>query len=189
MKNTEKTKKSIKAAVRIALLVLAALIVGINLYEINASRLAGNALPMPFGVGSAVVLSGSMEPELSVGDLILVVEQDDYRVDDVVVFQDGRMAVTHRIVFISDDEVITRGDANNTNDEPLAPEQIKGKVVLAIPLLGYLINLIKTPVGTLAVIGLAVFLLERSFRAEQESDKKKLDEIRAEIERLKQEKQ
>ena len=171
---------------RITLLVIAALIVGLNVYSINASRLAGNAVPMPFGVGAAVVLSGSMEPELSVVDLLIVAERDGYAVNDVVVYQDRGTAVTHRIVSISEDEVVTRGDANNTDDDPITPAQIKGEVVLAIPLVGYLVNVIKTPIGTLVILGLAIFLLEHSFHAEKEKDRDQLAAIKAEIERLKQ---
>ena len=97
------------------------------------------------------------------------------------------MAVTHRIISISGDEVITKGDANNAPDDPITMSQIKGKVLFAIPLLGYLVDLIKTPVGTIVILGAAVLLLERSFRAEVDNDKKKLEKIKAEIERLKQE--
>ena len=183
----EKIKKIWKAVARISLLVIAALVVGVNLYTLNASRLAGNSVPMPFGVGSAVVLSGSMEPEISVGDLLVISAQEHYELGDVVVFQDGNIAVTHRIVFISEDEVITRGDANNIDDSPITPEEIKGEVVLAIPYVGYVVNVIKTPLGTLVIVALAAFLLERSFRAEKEKDKKQLDDIKAEIEKLKRE--
>ena len=182
-----KKKKIVKSIVRTALLVLAALIIGVNVYSINASRLAGNTVPMPFGVGAAVVLSGSMEPELSIGDLIIVAERENYEVEDVVVYQDGRMAVTHRIVSISEDEVVTRGDANNIDDDPITPDQIKGEVVLAIPLIGYAVNIIKTPLGTLCILLLAVFLLERSFSLEKAKDIDELDAIKAEIEKLKQE--
>ena len=52
----------------------------------------------------------------------------------------------------------------------------------------YLVNALKTPIGTLCVLGLAAFLLERSFHSEKKKDEKELDEIRAEIERLKQNK-
>lgn len=183
----EKKKQVLKTVLRITLLVLAALVVGINVYLLNASRLAGDAVPIPFGIGSAVVLSGSMEPEISVGDLLIISESKNYEVGDVVVYQDGRMAVTHRIVAISEDEVITKGDANNTEDDPITIEQIKGKVVVAIPLAGYAVNAIKTPIGTLCILALAIFLLERSFRTEKQRDEKQLDAIRAEIERLKQE--
>lgn len=178
-------KKRTKTVIRTVLLVLVALIVGINIYTINASRLAGNTVPMPFGVGAAVVLSGSMEPALSVGDLLIVAESDSYAVGDVVVFQDERIAVTHRIVSMTEEEVITRGDANNTDDEPMEPNRIKGKVVLAIPLVGHLVNLIKTPVGTICILAAAIFLLERSFHEERRRDDEELDAIRAEIEKLK----
>ena len=188
MRKITKSPKPIKAILRIALLVFAALIIGLNVYSINASRLAGNSVPMPFGVGAAVVLSGSMEPELSVGDLLIVARRDSYAVGDVVVYQDGKTAVTHRIVDIDGETVVTRGDANNANDKPITLEQVKGEVVLTIPLVGYFVNIIKSPIGTLAILGLAIFLLERSFRAEKEKDKQKLDDIRAEIEKLKQNK-
>lgn len=183
----EKKKQVLKTVLRITLLVLAALVVGTNVYLLNASRLAGDAVPMPFGIGSAVVLSGSMEPEISVGDLLIIYESKNYEVGDVVVYQSGRIAVTHRIVSISGDEVITRGDANNAEDEPITLERIKGKVVMIIPCVGYLVNIIKTPLGTFSIIALAVFLLERSFRVEKEKDDQQLKDIKAEIEKMKRE--
>lgn len=182
----EKKKQVLKTVLRITLLVLAALVFGINVYLLNASRLAGDAVPIPFGIGSAVVLSGSMEPEISVGDLLIISESKNYEVGDVVVYQDGKMAVTHRIVSISGNEVITRGDVNNTEDEPITLEQIKGEVVLAIPYVGYVVNVIKTPIGTICVLALAIFMLERSFSAEKQQKEKEIEAIRAEIEKLKQ---
>lgn len=180
-------KKSAKWAriVRICLLALVAAIIGLNVYMLNASRLAGDVLPMPLGVGMTVVLSGSMEPELSVGDLLIVSRADVYDVNDVVVFQDGRTGVVHRIISIEGEDVITRGDANNTDDAPIKYGQIKGKVILAIPAVGYLVNIIKTPFGTVALLALAVFLMEGSFDREKKADKDALDHIRREIEQLK----
>ena len=125
------------------------------------------------------------ECEISVEDAREI--NPNYEVGDVVVFQDGKLAVTHRIVSISENEVITRGDANNTDDDPITLDDIKGEVVCVIPCVGRLVNMIKTPLGTLVIIALAVFLLERSFRAEKEKDKKQLDDIKAEIEKLKRE--
>lgn len=183
---SENNKKLLKSILRISTLVIAAIIIGLNVYNFNASRLAGNKVPMPFGVGAAVVLSGSMEPEFSVGDLLIIKEQDVYEVGDIVVFQSGKMIVTHRIVSIDGEEVVTRGDANNTEDDPIKLEQIKGEVVSVIPFVGDIVNAIKSPIGTLCIIGIAVFLLERSFRSEKEKDKEKIDAIKAEIEKLKQ---
>ena len=190
-------KKHVKTIVRTALLSVAALIVGLNVYTMNASRLAGDLVPMPLGVGATVVLSGSMEPTLSTGDLLIIAEQESYGVDDVVVFQSNRMAVVHRIIEIREETVegedgeeiqmiaITQGDANNTPDDPIQLSQIKGTVVMSIPLVGYLVNMIKTPLGTILILAAAVFLLERSFHKEKEKDLDKLEEIRREIEKLK----
>lgn len=193
-----KLNSRIKTILRTALLSIAALIVGLNVYSLNASRLAGDLVPMPMGVGATVVLSGSMEPTLSTGDLLIIAKQDSYQVDDVVVFQTNRMAVVHRIVELYEKPVqgedgeeiqqmaITQGDANITPDDPIQVSQIKGTVVFRLPIVGYLINMIKTPIGTILILALAIFLLERSFHKEREKDQDKLDAIRREIEKLKQ---
>ena len=193
-----KLNSRIKTILRTALLSIAALIVGLNVYSLNASRLAGDLVPMPMGVGATVVLSGSMEPTLSTGDLLIIAKQDSYQVDDVVVFQANRMAVVHRIVELYEKTVqgedgeeiqqmaITQGDANNTPDDPIQVSQIKGTVVFRLPIVGYLINMIKTPIGTILILALAIFLSERSFHKEREKDQDKLDAIRREIEKLKQ---
>ena len=193
-----KLSKKTKTILRTALLSIAALIVGLNVYSLNASRLAGDLVPMPLGVGATVVLSGSMEPALSAGDLLIIAKQDAYEVDDVVVFQSNRIAVVHRIMEMYEQTVegengeeiqlmaITQGDANNTPDDPIQVGQIKGAVVFRLPLVGYLINMIKTPIGTILILAVAIFLLERSFHKEREKDQDKLEAIRREIEKLKQ---
>ena len=177
--------KALRTILRVSLLALVAVIIGVNIYTLNASRLAGNAVPMPFGFGVSVVLSGSMESELSIGDLIFISERDGYEVGDVVVYQDGGIAVVHRIISIDGETVTTKGDANNTPDAAISMESIKGEVTGSLPFVGYLVNAIKSPVGTVIIIALAVWLLERSFHKEKEKDSEQLEKIRAEIESLK----
>ena len=173
-----------KTIIRFALLTLAAIVVGVNLYTINAAKLTGNQVPMPFGIGSSVVLSGSMEPELYTGDLIFIKESETYEVNDVVVFQEGNMAVVHRIISIDGDTVVTKGDANNTNDNPILIGQIKGEVVGRIPLIGYLIYIIKKPITTIVIIIGMVYLLERSYRKDKEKKDQELELIKEEIRKL-----
>lgn len=180
-------KNKARAAARIILLAVAAMVVGLGVYQINAERLTGNVLPMPFGVGSAVVLSGSMEPELSVGDLLLVAPSGEYVVNDVVVFQDGRTPVVHRIVRFEEGNAVTKGDANDTEDSPIPQEEIKGKVIFVIPLAGYVVGALKTPVGVLAVLIAAIWLMESSFRKEKKGEQEQLRQLRDEIEKLKNE--
>ena len=177
-------KKRTKTILRTVLLVFVAAVVGINVFLLNAASLGGDAVPMPFGVGATVVLTGSMEPALSAGDLLIVSKAEDYALRDIVVFQDGRIPVVHRIIRIDGEEIVTQGDANNTEDDPINREQIKGRVVMAIPLVGHVINLIKTPIGTLVIIAAAIFLLERSFRREKEKNSAEMDRIKDEIRAL-----
>lgn len=180
-------KNKRKLILRWVLLAVVGVILGVNVYMANAKNLAGNRMPMPLGFGAAVVLSGSMEPELSVGDLILVAENDHYTVGDVVVFQDTTSLIVHRIVDVSDEYVITQGDANNASDEPIAKETIKGKVIMHIPFVGYAVNFLKTPIGIICVIAAAIALVEIPRRREKAKDDEEKEKILDEIKRLREE--
>ena len=173
--------------IRRVILVILGLIVGINAYLANAKTLTGNQMPMPFGYGAAVVLSGSMEPVLSKGDLIIVQEKESYKVGDVVVFQSGKSLIVHRIIKIDDKKVITQGDANNVADPEFDTQFIKGKEVFRIPYIGVLVDIIKTPTGTIVILILAFWMVEYSFRKQKNEDSKKQEEIKAEIRKLKEE--
>lgn len=179
--------KKIKTSVRITVIAFVGLVVGVNLYGWNAKSLMGNALPMPMGYGAAVVLTGSMEPNIMADDLIIVAEREDYAVDDVVVYQSDSILVVHRIVDITGGMVTTQGDANTAPDEPVELTAIKGKVIATVPLLGSVARLLKTPAATVALLAAAVLMLEASFRREKQKSSDDLEKIKAEIRRLKEE--
>lgn len=180
---------SAKNVIRIVLLVLCGLILGLNIYSFNANSLIGNKLPMPFGYGAAVVLSGSMEPELSTGDLIIVKELESYQysVNEVVVFQDPASLVVHRIVQKDGKMLVTKGDANDAFDEPINVSDVKGKVIFKLPFVGTIINFLKTPVGTALIIIAAILLLEIPRRRERKHDEDERQKIIDEIRKLKDE--
>lgn len=177
--------KKLKALLRRLLLVVLGLILGVNAYLANARGIVGNSLPMPFGVGAAVVLSGSMEPTLSKGDLIFVRQADTAELGDVVVYQAENSLIVHRVVTKSGDTLVTQGDANNAPDDPIDAAQIKGVVVFSVPYIGTALDLLKTPGGIIAVLVLAFALVELSFRREKEADEAKLQAVKDEIRRLK----
>jgi signal peptidase len=180
-------RKKWKNLVRIVLLVVAGAVLGVNLYNWNAKSLMGNSLPMPFGCGVAVVLSGSMEPTIRIDDLIIVTEQEDYQENDIIAYQSGSMVVVHRIIQVEPDTVITQGDANNAPDAPIRKEMIKGKVVHWIPGAGRIARLLKSPVATVILVGGALLLSELTLRKEKKKDEDELEQIKAEIRRLKME--
>ena len=179
--------KNLKFILRTAVLLIVGTAVGVNIYLWNAQSLVGNALPMPFGYGAAVVLTGSMEPTISADDLILVKEEDNYAIGDIVVYQSSSMLVVHRIVDMDETSVITQGDANNTPDAPIARMYIKGKVIGTVSGVGSLVRLMKSPVVTVLLIAGAVLLVELPYRKTKDSDDEELEKLKAEIRKLKDE--
>lgn len=170
---------------RILLLVFISLFLGIQVYLWNARSLGGNHLPMPFGYGMAVVLSGSMSPTLETNDLILVQKRDHYEVGDIVVYQSEYKLIVHRLIAQDGDTVTTQGDANPVPDEPVDASAIRGAVAAHIPFLGTVVKILKIPAVALLILIGACVLLEMSFQKEKQADEESLEEIKAEIRRLK----
>ena len=187
-------KKSRNVLRYIALAVTGALI-GFGLYLDNAEVIGRDPMPMPFGTGIAVVTTGSMEPALSVNDLLIVKKKEEYTEGDIVVYTSGSSMVVHRIIRLNDSKkdrkeepaVILKGDANNTEDAPVAMSRIKGKVVFYIPALGALLRAVKSGTGLMILIIAGILIIELPFRLKKRENDDRLDEIRREISRLKEE--
>jgi len=185
-KKNKKNRRSPTVWRRI-LLVVVSVIFGVNVYIWNAGVLGGNSMPMPFGIGSAVVMSGSMEPTLSVNDWVCIRESEEYFVGDVVVYQSGRDLVIHEIIDINDGVVTTKGQANNTADEPIDIQYVKGRMIFAIPYIGIVVNFIKSLPGTIILLTLAIILVELSWKKEKSVKDDEIDEIKAQIRELQKE--
>lgn len=173
-----------RPAVRYPLLILLGVLIGVSVYGINASVMLRNEVPMPFGFGASVIVSGSMEPALSTGDLIIIREEEHYQQGDIVVFQSGTMPVVHRIVNIDGELVITKGDANNIPDDPIPISSVKGKVIADIPAVGYVIWKIKSPLGIAGMILLAILLIEGSYHVGSRNKYTERKQLEAEIQKL-----
>lgn len=191
MKKTPKHQKkrfSKKTVFRYIVFSFIGIVLGLFVYTQNAKGLLKDKIPMPFGYGMSVVLSGSMESRLSVDDLVIIKATDNYKVNDIVLFQDGNSLVIHRIIEIDGDAVTTKGDANNVADEPINKSQIKGVLVYDIAGLGAMVNILKQPVSVFIILAAAFLLTEFSYRKEKDTDTEELDEIKKMIEELKKDK-
>ena len=80
-----------------------------------------------------IVASGSMSGTVDVNDMVIVKITDDFQVWDIVTYQADGYFVTHRIISINKDQIITKGDSNNTEDDPIGRDKIIGKVVAIFP--------------------------------------------------------
>ncbi len=166
-----------------AIVTLAAILIFLFLiFGIIKSR---KSVFMPFGFGIATVTSSSMEPELSVNEVVFIKRCGSYSLKDIVVYEKDGTAIVHRIVEISDDSVTTRGDANNINDIPISASSIKGKVVFSIPHIGALIMFIKSDVGILCMFLVAFVVIELLFFLNNRKNDRKIIELQKQINELK----
>ena len=126
------------------------------------------------------VVSGSMEPTYSVGDLIYVktVDPDSVKVGEPITFvlNEDLVVATHRVVSIDreNNQFITKGDANETADaNPVHFNNLIGVPVFSIPLLGYVSAFIQNPPGKYIAIVCGIALLAVVFLPDMLSKKKK----------------
>jgi signal peptidase len=112
------------------------------------------------------VISGSMEPQYSVGDLVYVKQVDPatIRVGDDITFvlNEELVVATHRVVRIDSEHkhIYTKGLANDTEDtEPVHYKNVLGVVDFAIPVLGYVSNFIQNPPGMYITLGVGAALI------------------------------
>ena len=106
-----------------------------------------------FGFAFLIVGTGSMEPEIKTGELIIIKEESNYKKGDVITFVDkDGFLTTHRIIEMKNKNLITKGDSNDLEDEEIIIENVKGKVVLHSKILGIFMYYCLKPLVFLYVI-------------------------------------
>ena len=116
------------------------------------------------------VISGSMEPAYSVGDLLYVKEVDPETIEPgtviTFVLNEDLVVATHRVVEVDaeNQRFYTKGDANNTVDAmPVHFNNVIGVPQFSIPLLGYVSDFVQRPPGMYIMVGISVFLIVAVF--------------------------
>lgn len=147
--------KALFKVLKITVISILSIILVINIYIMVQANVSPDKVPSVFGYKPFVVLSGSMESEISVGDLVFVknVDVNTLKTNDIIAFRDNEnLVTTHRIV----DEIKidnkrcfkTKGDSNNEEDEgTVCEKQIEGKYQGKIAKIGNVIIFIQKPLG------------------------------------------
>jgi len=110
------------------------------------------------GYKSFMVLSGSMEPTINIGDIVITHKQINYFKNDTITFYGPEnRVVTHRIALIKEQDgdtiIITKGDANRSIDsDTITPSKIIGKVIFIVPKLGFVVSFSRTIPGLVLLI-------------------------------------
>lgn len=121
-------------------------------------------LPIPGNFSIRVVQSGSMEPAIKTGSVVLIKPLASYKVGDIITFEGNfkdakgkKIPTTHRVVEARVDtgnvSYQTKGDANDDVDRNLiAGDKVIGKVLVSAPYAGYAVAGAQTGYGLLAIV-------------------------------------
>lgn len=143
----------------IAIVFLVVLIVGYNYIQL---QILNKDYTNFFGYTVFEVSTGSMAKTLNIYDVILVKITKEVEQGDIITYKYDGELITHRIMKIDGDKLITKGDANNTEDKAITKDDIIGKVISVYPKVGIWVKVFTEPnvlisvFVTLVLIGLAI---------------------------------
>lgn len=152
--------KKIKIIFKFIIVVFLAIILILNIGMIFSRTILHQNNPKFLGYFTAVVTSGSMEPEISAGDFLIYKTDGNYDLNDVVIYNNGAGYITHRIVGVNDTGFWTKGDANNTNDEPIKKNMVEGRAIAKLSGIGSILLFFRSPLGILILILIGFALIE-----------------------------
>lgn len=146
-----------------------------------------------FGYTIFEVESGSMAPSINIDDMILVKLDCEVKKGDVITYIQGKDFITHRVVEVLDDKLVTKGDFNNSEDKIVSKDMVLGKIVRIFPKLGVWREIILSPkVIALIFATLILFSLGCAYTGKKRStmienkkekeEKEKQNELRKNLE-------
>lgn len=163
------------------------------------SYLHPDEVPSFFGWKPFIVLSGSMETQISAGDIVVVKEIDtqNLKKGDIIAFKEDDVVITHRIDEVEEKDgqvqYITKGDNNKAQDiGSVLPNQIEGVFKFKISRLGNLAMFVQTPLGMIVCLSIPIIIIILLQTADSKKEKEELisklnkqSEMEDEIEKLK----
>lgn len=153
-------KKTLNWTSNVALVVLLILVILVLGSKLTKSRDI-------FGFTPLKVLSGSMDPTIKTGDLIIVRQVDSSNIEqgDIITFTtNSDSLVTHRVIGVSSENgsyrFQTKGDANNIEDKDLvAGNQVIGKYAFRLPMVGKVSDIMTRPIGFIVLFALPILII------------------------------
>lgn len=123
-----------------------------------------------FGYTIFEVSTGSMKDTLNIYDVILVKITKEVKQNDIITYKYEDEIITHRIVEIDEEKIITKGDANNTEDKVIKKDNIIGKVISIYSKAGIWVRVFSEP-KILISLCITFILVGKVITKENNSDK------------------
>ena len=159
IKNMKKTKKiNMLGCILNILIMVVVVITIIGLYYMAQVKILNKDYANIFGYTFFEVATGSMANTINIGDIVVVKVNEAFKENDIIVYKEENSFITHRVIKIDGQDLITRGDANNSEDKPIKSDQILGKVIYVIPKIGIWRKVLASP-EILGMIIISIILL------------------------------
>ena len=131
--------------------------------------------------GFLIVQGNSMLPTILPGSLVVIKQAESYYVDDIVAYEEGadfrHKVVVHRILDITEDGFLIKGDNNPKKDLGFpTQDQILGKVVFSTPYVGDAIGLLRNPIVLIITAGVIAVIQNQN--KNRKKKKERLRQIR-----------
>ena len=155
----KKTKKiNMLGCILNILIMVVVVITIIGLYYMAQVKILNKDYANIFGYTFFEVATGSMTNTINIGDIVVVKVNEAFKENDIIVYKEENSFITHRVIKIDGQDLITRGDANNSEDKPIKSDQILGKVIYIIPKIGIWRKVLASP-EILGMIIISIILL------------------------------
>ncbi len=158
MANKKSNGSKILGSILNILLIIVAIILAIGIYYIVQIQVLNKEYANMFGYTFFEVATGSMSPTIEVGDVVIVTLKKEVNENDIIVYKEGNDIITHRLIKKTEDTLITKGDANNSEDKSITSNQIIGEVIHIMPKIGIWRKILLTPQITILIL-IVIFLL------------------------------
>ena len=146
IKNMKKTKKiNMLGCILNILITVVVVITIIGLYYMAQVKILNKDYANIFGYTFFEVATGSMANTINIGDIVVVKVNEAFKENDIIVYKEENSFITHRVIKIDGQDLITRGDANNSEDKPIKSDQRLGKVIYVIPKIGIWRKVLASP--------------------------------------------
>jgi len=185
-------KKIFGKIIGFIIIALMILLLGVNIVLAVKTNKNPDEIPSIFGHKLFIVMSGSMQSKINIGDMVVIKEIDakELKTNDIIAFKGAENQVTtHRIINVVNDNgeigFETKGDSNNVKDEAIVHiNDIEGKMVFNIPKIGELVLFIQKPLGIflsiiviLLIVGIMFIIENQKSSGKRYKDKQYMKEF------------
>lgn len=151
-KNKKGFKDKIINTLLNVLIFIFSIILLITIYNNIQTKIFKNSYSSFFGYSIFEVQTGSMADTINPGDWIVVKYQRSINLKDIITYEQNGNFITHRVVEVYKETLVTKGDFNNTKDNPIKRSQVVGKVIKILPNFGIFRKTLFNPFVLLTLI-------------------------------------